>query len=110
MAALLNYERILTDLVVHFGFDDPLSYINSSAGSPTTPTLGAGRTGEAVPGEETPIPDVTSGIADELLKMGGKPLQQAVSTDFQAGGVNKVMEDYMGQDMSAVPNSMDIPQ
>lgn len=109
MAPKINYDNILRDLVTHFGFDDPDSYVVSSPGMGTPEAaLPPGATDPAAQGQMMPpggmpmIPDAGSDIASQLYDLGGAPLQQAVGTDFQAGGINKVLAEYMGADVSGL--------
>ena len=100
MAPLLNYQAILRDLVTHFGFDDPDSYINSDGGQPAMP--------EEMPVEdpamegEAQLPGLPGGgteLADQVFQMGGAPLQQALMNDMNAGGMEQVMAKYAGQEL-----------
>lgn len=99
MAQKVNYDAILYDLVHHFGFDDPNRYI--VAGSepvPQDPSQVPGGA-EALPPEGQggvfPV-DAQTEVANQLMDMGGKPLQQAVMNDMQVGGMNTVLSKYLG--------------
>lgn len=66
MAEMLNYERILKDLLMHWGFSDPEAYLK--------------------PPQEAAPTDPMAQIADEAQEVGGASLQQFMSSQLQADG------------------------
>lgn len=85
MSEKLNWDNLLYDLVQHFSFDDPDSYIK--------------------PPEETPQPQAPSpgvegqqggGLQDELYQLGGKALQQSMGDEFAADGGANFMQQILG--------------
>lgn len=104
MATRINYERLLYDLVSHFVFDDPDSYIvDSPAGVPQDPSM-LQQPPQGLPPEATQdpmmmagggLPTEAAGIEEQLMQMGGRPLQQAVMNDMQTGGMSEVLSKYL---------------
>lgn len=105
MAAKVNYDAILFDLVHHFGFDDPDRYIVDGAPAMAQDGTQMPAGGEATPSQDPNAPPqggvippgAQTDIASQVYDMGGKPLQQAIMNDLQAGGMNTVLQKYLGQ-------------
>lgn len=92
MAQLINYEALLYDLVQHFGFDDPDSYVTK----PQQPMPQAGAEGaEAVP---PAVSEPT--LADQMREVGGKGLEVAMQNEMSRNGGTEVAADVFGIDVT----------
>ena len=87
MAERINYDLVLLDLVRLFGFDSPERYVKT----PEQPMPAEGQEQTMQP------PDPFAETEQQLYEMGGRPLQQAVKTDMQVGGMAGLMDKYFGQ-------------
>jgi hypothetical protein len=84
MAQLLNFERVLLDIVAHFGFDDPQAYIK-----------------EAPPPQQQGDPAANQ-MRQEIDEMGGDHLQAALAANEQATGSNlDLFNTLMAEDPEA---------
>ncbi len=92
MAQLINYEALLYDLVQHFGFDDPDSYVTK----PKQPVPQ-----EAVAGAEALPPAVSEPtLSDQMREVGGKDLEMAMQNEMRRNGGAEVAADVFGVDVT----------
>lgn len=98
MANLINYEAILYDLVQHFGFDDPDSYlVKPPQGNPIPGAPQAGSTPEQMPLPPAPGQDFLA----QMGELGGAPLEAAMQAQLQADGGVQFAQDATGVDISS---------
>lgn len=93
MAERINYEAILYDIVQHFGFDDPDSYIVQ----PTDPNAGVMAQQAAMP--ISPGSVVTQGDAQALQATASEvsqPLSDTVEANFKADGGRSMLQNTVG--------------
>lgn len=97
MAELVNYEALLFDIVQHFGFDDPESYL--------------------VQKQEQTLPSVTQGslmnqgeeqaLVDQAAQVGGVPMQQAMEASIKADGGQAAIKAMTGVDTNPMVTQME---
>lgn len=98
MAQLINYEAILYDLVQHFGFDDPDSYLVK----PQQPMPQEGTPGESQPPEQVPSSTLPQeSYLDAMGAIGGDPVKQAMAQQLLADGGKQFAQDATGLDISS---------
>lgn len=101
MAQLINYEAILYDLVQHFGFDDPDSYLSRQSQNGAVPgTQGVPQAG-GTPGEVPLPPNPQQQFLEQMQQLGGEPLKGAMSNQLLADGGVQFAQDATGIDISS---------
>lgn len=84
MASRLNYDNLLYDLVQHFSFDDPDSYIKAPEEQPQVPG--------GVEGQE----QEPQNPQDLMYQLGGTALQQSMGDQLSADGGADFMQQILG--------------
>ena len=97
MAQLVNYEAILYDIVQHFGFDDPDSYLNTNQNS-------------SLP-SQTPGSLLSQGEEQELVntaqQVGGQAMANAMQANVKADGAREAVRGMTGQDINPLQAEME---
>ena len=87
MAQMVDYKRMMTDLLQHWGFEEPEAYLKAEQEAPTEDSI------ESVPD----VPD-TEQMLNEAQDIGGQGMRQVLNQNMQAdGGMT------LAQDVSSVP-------
>lgn len=129
MAQSINYEKILFDLVQHFGFDDPESYIKQQQDTPPTDPLSSGQQPDptapapptdgsapqpnmpgapqqpSIPGmmppqQGNPLEPGTGGTDPAIALAKNQAMRRAVEAQLHADGGRSLIQSLSGQDAS----------
>ncbi|MBD2200156.1 MULTISPECIES: portal protein [Calothrix] len=97
MAQRIDFDNLLYDIVQHFGFDDPDSYIKVQE-QPQTPEM-------TDPSQMSQQPSAPTSIEEQLAQIGGEPLKQAYLANMAADGGQSFLQNTYGIDTSQLNNN-----
>jgi hypothetical protein len=94
MAERLNYEAILYDMVQHFGFDDPDSYVVQPYDPNATAMSQLAQAAPVAAGSLVSQADATS--LQQKVSEVSQPLSDAVEANFKADGGRELFKNMVG--------------